>query len=73
MKVFTMKTCDKCHKLIEELKKENIPFHELDADENYTDAIEYAQKTGNTAMPMVVINEQVINNATIEDIKTLNK
>jgi glutaredoxin 3 len=62
IKVYTRPTCQWCEKLKKWLKKKKIEFEELDVSESQSkeNRDELLEKTGQLAVPVIAIGEQII-------------
>ena len=60
VKIYTTKTCPWCHKTKEFLKENKIKYKEIDVSSNQKTAKEMIEKSGQTSVPVLEINEQII-------------
>ncbi len=60
IKIYTSQTCPWCKKLKEWLKKKRLPFEDHDVTENETDRDEVINKTGQMAVPLIIIDEEMM-------------
>ena len=60
IKIYTSQTCSWCKKLKEWLKKKRLPFEDHDVTENETDRDEVINKTGQMAVPLIIIDEEMM-------------
>ena len=70
--VYTAEWCHWCHKLVDFLKENNIEFEEknVDAQENAEEAM---KKSGQTGIPVTVIDETVVVGFDVAKLKELLK
>lgn len=60
IKIYTTPTCPYCVALKNFLKERNIYFEEIDVSQNEKAAIEMIEKTGQTGVPVVEIDGEII-------------
>lgn len=60
VKIYTTPFCVYCQKAKEFFKKNNIDYKEVDVTKNENDLNEMVRKSGQLAVPVIEIGEQVI-------------
>lgn len=60
VKIYTTPFCVYCQKAKEFFKKNNIDYQEVDVTKNENDLNEMVRKSGQLAVPVIEIGEQVI-------------
>lgn len=69
VKIYSTSTCYFCMKAKEFLKQNKIPFEEVDVNENSKAAVEMIQKSGQSGVPVLEINGEIIIGFDIPQIK----
>jgi len=73
VKVYSTKFCSYCKMAKEFLKEKNIPFEDIDVGENREAAHEMIEKSGQTGVPVIEIDGQIVIGFNVEKIKKLLK
>ncbi len=60
IKIYTSPMCSYCHKSKELLKAKNVKYTEIDVTKNSKAVKEIIELTGQTGVPVIVINKEVI-------------
>lgn len=60
VKVYSTPTCPWCVRVKEFLKEHNVKFEDVDVSANRTAAMEMIKKSGQTGVPVVDIDGQII-------------
>ena len=73
VKVYSTNFCTYCKIAKEFLKEKKIPFEDINVQENKEAAKEMIEKSGQTGVPVIEINGQIVIGFNIERIKELLK
>ena len=73
IKVYSSKFCPYCRMAKEFLKEKNIPFEEINVQENQEAAREMIEKSGQAGIPVIEIDGQMVIGFNVEQIKKLLK
>lgn len=71
VKVHSTKFCPYCKMVKEFLKERDIPFEDIDVQENQEAAREMIEKSGQTGVPVIEIDGQMIIGFNVEQMKKL--
>ncbi len=71
VKVYSTNFCPYCKMAKEFLKEKNIPFEDINVQENQEAAKEMIEKTGQSGVPVIEINGEIVIGFNVEQIKTL--
>ena len=69
VKVYSTSTCYFCIKLKKFLKKNKIPFEDVNVNEDKNAAMEMIKKSGQTGVPVLDINGEIITGFNVPEIK----
>ena len=58
--VYSTPTCPYCSMVKEYLKNKNIPFSDIDVSQNITAAEEMIRKSGQSGVPVIDFNGQIV-------------
>lgn len=71
--VYSTSTCPFCDDAKDFLKKNNIKFQDINVNENRQAAMEMIKKSGQTGVPVIDINGQIVTGFDKERLKQLLK
>jgi len=60
VKIYTIPTCYYCHKAKDLLKEMKVNYNEIDVTKDSKSIKEIIELTGQTGVPVIVINQEVI-------------
>jgi glutaredoxin-like YruB-family protein len=73
VKVYSTKFCSFCKLAKEFLKEKNIPFEDINVEEDHEAAHEMIEKSGQRGVPVIEIDGQIVIGFNREQIKRLLK
>ncbi len=71
VKVYSTNFCPYCKMAKEFFKENNIPFEDINVQENQEAAKQMIEKTGQSGVPVIEIDGEMIIGFNVEQIKTL--
>jgi glutaredoxin-like YruB-family protein len=73
IKIYTISTCPWCKKTKEFFKDHNIKYKEVDVAKNPKAAKEMIEKSGQTGVPIIEINGEIITGFDVKKLKKVLK
>jgi len=73
VKVFSTNFCPYCKMAKEFLKEKNIPFEDVNVQENQEAARELVEKSGQMGVPVIEIDGEIVIGFNVERIKSILK